>query len=212
MNSSKKFGFIWWATAGCGSRAFYDFIRNCGVDDLYNHENETYTPPGAFTHNQGIPFELEHFPIICSIRNPYSRLVSAYLDEKRQSGLGEKYQFDWWLENEYFSEKRFGDVSFQDFFIHQWKKLNRRPDYFVRLESAYDDIKKIPNLKNLKDTEYHAQNLFFRNIFKFENEYDDYIGEHQNYQKYYSEWSSNFVYKKIPEYFEPFQYSKNSWK
>jgi hypothetical protein len=212
MNTTKKFGFIWWATAGCGSRAFYDFIRQTGVDDLYNHYENTYAPLGAFTHYHGVPLGYEHLPIICSIRNPYSRIVSAYLDEKRQSGLGEKYSFEWWITDEYFSEKRYGNISQQDFFIHYWEDIGRKPDYFVRIETAYHDVKKIPMLSGLHDIEQFADKYLIHNHFKHENEYDEYIGEIQHYQKYYTREIADFVYERLPGYFEPFGYSKESWK
>ena len=40
MNSSKKYGFVWWGTAGCGSRAVSVFMTHSGCDDLYNHNED----------------------------------------------------------------------------------------------------------------------------------------------------------------------------
>ena len=37
MNASEKFKFIWWGTAGCGSRSTSMCFSELGVDDLYNY-------------------------------------------------------------------------------------------------------------------------------------------------------------------------------
>ena len=99
MNSSKEFGFVWWGTAGCGSRAVSIFMTHSGCEDLYNHNEDFLVwKTGPFTHAQGIPKGLEDLPIICNVRNPYSRAVSGYLDETREEGNKEYgYSFDTWV-------------------------------------------------------------------------------------------------------------------
>ena len=52
-----------------------------GVDDLYNYvENVVNGEYSSFTHTHGFPEGKEDWPVICNVRNPYSLIVSAYLD------------------------------------------------------------------------------------------------------------------------------------
>ena len=55
MNATDKFKFIWWATAGCGSRSMSLCFWGLGVDDLYNYvENFTNGYGGSFISHSRI--------------------------------------------------------------------------------------------------------------------------------------------------------------
>lgn len=217
MNISKKHKFIIWATAGCGSRSCMSALANAGVDDLLNiTEDFTFGYTGPFTHQQGIPDGYEHFPVICLTRNPYSRIVSAFLDEKNQfeSYNPESeidYSFDYWLENIYFTESRY-PTSYPDFFVEEWEIIGKTPDFFVRMENMEIDLKNIPVLGNIVFTEENMNSQVRFNNFMNENPLDEYVGNYQKYQKYYNEKNARFVYSKLKNYFDIFGYDKDSWK
>jgi len=211
MNSSKKYGFVWWGTAGCGSRAVSVFMTHSGCDDLYNHNEDFLVwKTGPFTHAQGIPDGLEHLPIICNTRNPYSRAVSAFLDETREEGNKEYgYSFDRWLKEIYFVEGRY-PISHDEFYMTQWPKIGRNPDYIIRMEYMLEDIQKIPVFMSLPHLERGLEYVS-ENRFKGENPRDEYIGNIQHYQKYYNQELADLVYNNLKDYFDYFGYLKNSW-
>jgi len=170
-----------------------------------------YFETGPFTHAQGIPDGLEQLPIICNTRNPYSRAVSAFLDEtnNNKDALEYGYSFDKWLREIYFKDGRYPE-SFDEFYMGQWKKIGREPDYIIRMEHMDEDVRKIPVLMSLpqvdKGLEYISENRF-----KGENPKDEYIGNIQHYQKYYNQELADLVYNNLKEYFDYFGYDKDSW-
>lgn len=215
MNVSEKYKFIIWATAGCGSRSCLSTLVRAGVDDLMNmNENFHFPNTGSFTHQQGIPKGYEDYPIICLTRNPYSRLVSAFLDEKRQ--FLEKnpefdYSFEYWLYKVYFIENRFPS-SQSDFFVDEWDSFVNSPKYFIRMENMEEDLKKIDILQSLDFSDEVLDALVRKNNYANENEFDEYVGNFQKYQRFYNEELANFVYDNLKHYFEIFGYQKDSWK
>ncbi len=186
-------------------------MTHSGCEDLYNHNEDFLVwKTGPFTHAQGIPKGLEDLPIICNVRNPYSRAVSGYLDETREEGNKEYgYSFDRWLKEIYFIEGRYPESN-DDFYMGEWEKIGRRPDYIIRMENMKEDIEKIPMLMKLPHLERGFEYLS-ENRFKGENPRDEYIGNIQHYQKYYNQELADLVYNNLKDYFDYFGYSKDSW-
>jgi len=215
MNVSKKYKFIVWATAGCGSRSCLSTLVKIGVDDLINmNENFHFPVTGSFTHQQGIPEGYEDYPIICLTRNPYSRIVSAFLDEKRQflkDNPDFDYSFEYWLNKIYFTENRFPS-SQSDFFVEEWDKFSNSPKYFIRMEHMEEDLKNIDILQNLDFSDENMDVHVRINHYANENEFDEYVGNFQKYQRFYTQEIADLVYSKLGHYFEIFGYSKDSWK
>jgi hypothetical protein len=215
MNLSKKHKFIFWGTAGCGSRSCATALVNAGVDDLTNTvENFLFPISGPFTHQQGVPEGFENYPIVCLTRNPYSRLVSAFLDEKRQyleNDPNFNYSFEYWLENIYFVEGRFSE-SQADFFVEEWDKLGVKPDYFIRMEHMELDLKKIKIFENLNFSDEVLNSVVRTNNYANENEYDEYVGNFQKYGRFYNQKNADLVYSYLKHYFDLFGYDKDSWK
>ena len=214
MNVSKKYKFILWATAGCGSRSCATAITKAGVDDLVNTiENYHFPVTGPFTHQQGVPKGFENYPIISLTRNPYSRIVSAFLDEKRQF-LEENptfdYSFEYWLKEVYFVDNRFPS-SQSDFFVEEWDQLGFKPKYFIRMENMETDLKSIDIFSELNFSD-DALSVVRQNNYANENEYDEYVGNFQKYQRFYNQENADLVYSYLKHYFDLFGYDKDSWK
>lgn len=212
MNASDKHKIIWWGTAGCGSRGTFEFLRGCGLDDLYNYEVKCKVGECAFTHSQGIPAGCEDYTIICTTRNPYSRTISSYLDEKVQYGNSEdSYTFEHWFKNVYMAPNRFPDF-YADFYMGEWDKIGRNPDYYLKIENLVESLKNIPVLSGLTITEEAVKNHAEGNPHMFENKLDEYIGRFQNITKYYNQEMADLVYEAFKDYFIFFDYDKDSWK
>ena len=207
MNGSHKCGFIWWGTAGCASRSTSVFLTNCGCNDLLNiPENFQVCVNGSHTHSQGIPEGYEDYPIICNMRNPYSKCVSSYLDIlKGEPDL----TFKDFIIDLIHEDKKMWDVD--HYYINEWEKIGRRPDYFIRMEHMEEDLRNIPMLPKGDKFEEALSNIR-ENRFKNENPHDEYVGNFQKYQKYYDQEIADMVYDNHKEYFELGGYDKDSWK
>ena len=212
MNTSKELGFIWWATAGCASRATSEYITQGGCTDLYNHIDKWKVwSEVAFTHQQGIPEGCEDYKIICNTRNPYSRAVSAYLDESEEKdNLWYKMPFGEWIVKSYFSKNRYPNET-PDFYMNKWDEIGRKPDYIIKMEDMENSINNIPFLCNLPYKDDAIEKLRF-NGYKNENPNDEYVGEFQHFQKYYNQEIADLLYTNLKEYFDYFGYEKDSWK
>ena len=217
MNASKEYNIIIWATAGCGSRTITYFLAQNGMKDCINYDvNCNAGLDCAFTHTQGIPKGCEDYQIVCATRNPYSRCVSSFLDEKAENESSDnpdpfEWTFEHWLKNRYFSENRYPDF-YADFYMGEWPKIGRNPDYFIRIENVLEDIRKIPNFDKMEFQPHLVESVIQTNNMKNENKYDEYIGQFQNILKYYNQELADLVYEKFKGYFEYFGYHKDSWK
>lgn len=211
MNGSHEMKFIWWGTAGCGSRTTQVFLVQAGCKDLKNY-NEGFEIPqqGSHTHAQGIPEGMEEYPIICNVRNPYSKCVSSYLDESSDKNH-ENYDISFkdWLLKLTHEDRITRDAD--HFYMLEWEGFGRRPDYLIRLEYMEEDLRKLPMFEHNQDFE-DAMFGIRNNIYKNENPRDEYIGQLQHFQKYYDQEIANLVYNTHKEYFELSGYDKDSWK
>ena len=211
MNGSHKCGFIWWGTAGCASRTTSVFLYQCGCDDFMNvMENKRICVDGSHTHAQGIPEGYENYPIICNMRNPYSKCVSSYLDETADEGHhSHNMEFKEWLLQ--LTSDDMKNSNYDHYYISEWDKIGRRPDYLIRMENMEEDVKKIPMIPK-NDMFEIALNGIRKNTYKSENTRDEYRGEFQYFQKYYDQETADIVYHNHKEYFELGGYDKDSWK
>lgn len=211
MNGSHEMKFIWWGTAGCGSRTTQVFLTQAGCKDLKNY-NEDFEIPrqGSHTHGQGIPEGMENYPIICNVRNPYSKCVSSYLDESNQvNHENHNITYKDWLLKLTDSERVSRDVD--HYYMLDWEVIGRRPDYIIRLEHMEEDLRKLPMYEH-NDKFEEAMGGIRNNVYKNENPRDEYRGEFQYFQKYYDQETADIVYNNHKEYFELGGYDKDSWK
>lgn len=212
MNTSDKFKFIWWGTAGCGSRATATSLTELGADDLYNNVEKMYNNQGgSFTHHHGFPKGKEDWPVICNVRNPYSLVVSGYLDiltEYKQKG--KSLDFKDYLINHYFQEE---SLHREDpFFLNKWKTFHKEPEYIIHLETMDDDLRKLPFFNEDGKMNEVINEFVYHNRYKNESPYDEYEGRFQKYQLYYNQEVADIVYDNMKEYFIKFGYDKDSWK
>ena len=213
MNVSKKRKIIWWGTAGCASRSFQGFLVGSGIDDLMNIPEKCHIANEcSHTHSQGIPKGCEDYTIICNTRNPYSRAISSYLDEfvdNQREWSGKPYKE--WLVDEYFAEHRKNGVD--HFYMLEWPEIGREPDYIIRMEHMEEDIRKCPILMESDPLriEDALQSSIRTNNHKNENPKDEYIGNFQNFKKYYNQETADLVYNNLKQYFTKFGYRKDSW-
>lgn len=143
--------------------------------------------------------KFENYSIICTARNPYTRIISYYhhyLQGATMEGrLIETFK-------EYFIKRVSGGGMFKDsgFFFE------KMPEYFLRLETLYHDYIQIPFISNSK---LNKSGLLYELCNK-----KIHSNKHINKPKetYYTQDMADYVYTSLKEYFEHLGYNKDSWK
>jgi hypothetical protein len=203
MNYNKDLGLIYWATAGCASRVGLGVFDSLG--DRYtwypwlNEEKLLDT----FLHDQGIPPFCDDYQIICAIRNPYTRAVSAYIDLVDE-GYSKSFK-------EYCFQDRYNDYPNDKdlFYWYEWKDL-KVPDYFIRLEHMVEDWKKIISIQDKIGNIKEKTNI---NPVAGEKPLDEYdVNGHQKVTRFMDQEVADLIYEKDNIIFKLGNYNKDSWK
>jgi hypothetical protein len=156
-------------------------------------------------HSMNIPQRYENYSIICTARNPYSRLVSAYNNSKIVAELNKpslenfKSYFSRAIDNEYQSANGF--PFGEDRFLY-----NETPKYFLRIESLYHDYIQIPFIRNSK---LNKSGVLYELCNK---KIHTTPIKRKLLKEYYTEDMADFVYNKFKHYFDLVGYDKDSWK
>lgn len=168
----------------------YDFHTYCFQDGEITKQKHIIQ-----SHSCEVFSGHEDYTLICSARNPYSRFFSFFrfspefkdkdktLDDFRR-----------------FVEEKMLDSN------NECKNFHLRiPDYFIRLESVYDDYQKIP---------FITQSDFFKSG-KLKEVCEEKINENPiklDWRDYYTQEIADMVYYGYVRYFDIVGYDKNSWK
>lgn len=205
MNYNKELKLIYWGTAGCASRSNTSVFDLLG--DRYSHwPDKGSLKFGTSTHEQGTPPGCEGYEIICMIRNPYTRAVSAYLDLLQE---GKTYTFkEYCFTQRYIEWPNDPDLHYWN----EWKKLGT-PNWFIRLEHMIDDWEKVPHfLSNVKGWKNYKSRIT-KNTYGFENKFDEYDENgHQKVTKYMDQEVADLIYEKDKIIFDIGNYNRDSWK
>jgi hypothetical protein len=167
MNISHKHKTIWWAPERCGTKAtahifnHFDFDYN-GVWGNKDLPKSAQYQSHELTHPSN---EYSDYNVICSIRNPYDRMLGVFLyfvgSGKSSVYFKDKHNlmvdnFTIFI-NELFSYKeikpKFGieskrDKVILDSYISKYNFDVTIPSNFIRMENIREDIRKIEFIKN----------------------------------------------------------------
>ena len=183
-NISERYKFQWVAPERTGSRklaeifGFYGF-KYKGVN-VFNNGNYHYSHYTDLTQYQD-------YKIICSTRNPYSRVLSLFKNYYEQYPEKSKENF-----KKYITEDLPKGMMLK---MIENPILNQQPDYVIRLEHMADDLLKLPFIFEVL-TEKQVRLL---------SEHGKPIDE---WESYYDQECKDIVYESIPHYFEYFGYQK----
>lgn len=214
---------VYYATPGCGSRNAYGFLCNVFKEDIHrtymSRTNPvTYHDLEGFEHAPFWPEEAEkgNYVLCCSIRNPYTRLISGWLNYVKDGKLELEGFKDYVLLDHYENS-----YSSDEYYWKFWEK--KEPDYFIRMEYQLEDMLKIPQVAKVKESmtesgwyKYKVLPSFDPNLpwtGKNENPYDKYDKNgHQITNIYFTQETADYVYEKEKIIFEKGNYHKDSWK
>lgn len=158
MNISFEHKIIWWAPERCATKATAHIFQQLGFESYYTTiDNKQITD--YHSHSIVIPEEYSDYQVICSIRNPYDRVLGLFKTmtnvgrsmvytkdthknfmDNYENFLNEVFVFAKVKDIEGFGEKL--DKTFMKDFIAKYSFEERVPDYFIRSENLLEDISK----------------------------------------------------------------------
>ena len=155
MNVSHKHKIVWWAPERTASKLLTQIFKH--YDFIYwdTSKKKTY-PLGEpyHSHMLEIPEGCEDYKIICSIRNPYDRVLSLFLNltsigknlvytrDRKQDFIK---RFDYFTKELFIyaiKEKKIQNLE-RDTPVREYvSKVNfeKIPDYFIRMENLKEDL------------------------------------------------------------------------
>ena len=132
----------------------------------------------------------ENYKLICSVRNPFNKIISLFMQNKKDRSP-EKFL-------QYFDNLISTDCS-DNLLIKDLMKFQRVPDYFIRVENLYEDLIKIPFVF---DSDVNKSGLL--------SSVCETIVNSSNYtidmNEYFTSDMKDFVFTTYKDYFDKFNY------
>jgi hypothetical protein len=178
-NVSEYYKSVWLAPSRTGSRSiaeiltYYDFKYNGKPVFLYNEHNYTHISPNLQDY--------QNYTIICSARNPYSRLLSHFQNYGHQFEIKNKINFRKYVENQMWMTNN----------LHH-PVMDKEPDYVIRLEHLKEDLIKIPFISDkLTKKQLDLYLKHGKDIEAWEHFYDEDIKEiiYESFKNHFIFWN-----------------------
>jgi len=169
--------------------------------DFFTDNEEIIHRYNYVVHHHGMEVlkKFETYSIICTARNPYSRLISAYYNSKKITEFESKPMDDF---KRYFSKS----VSEKEYFYKHGFFLGKTPTYFLRVENLYHDYIQIPFIRNSK---LNKSGLLYELCNKKLHSNSKNI---KSMEEYYTQDMADYLYTNFKFYFDLLGYDKDSWK
>ena len=182
-NVNEKYRLVWIAPERSGTRSLVKIFTFCGFVCQGRPLNLGYGY--HYTHNWEIPEKYKDYKIISSARNPYSRTLALYKN------------FVYGFEDITFREYILGltcgkpEENFKDgnskYSTFTNPLFEKQPEYIIKLENFYEDIKKLPFIFNhLTEQQLETMCEHGKEIEEWESHYDqemkDLVYEHLKHQ------------------------------
>jgi hypothetical protein len=163
MNISHKHKTIWWAPERTGTKitreifSKYDFF----VFDPKT-EDEVSIQKRNTSHLNEIPEKYSDYMLISSVRNPYDRVLSIFLNtvyenialEKDKQPIVRK-SFNKWIMKAFLGEKmivtldkNYSAKNINYNYFSKWTYNGKKPDFFIRMENIKEDLENLDFIKN----------------------------------------------------------------
>lgn len=169
--------------------------------DLFNHNEEIIYRNNFVVHHHDMKIfkKFEIYSIICTARNPYSRLISEYYHSKKTTEFEGRPMDDF---KRFFSKT----VSEKEYFYKNVFFLEKIPTYFLRVENLYHDYIQIPFIQNSK---LNKSGL----LYELCNKKLHISSENtKSMEEYYTQDMADYLYTNFKSYFDLLGYDKDSWK
>lgn len=122
-----------------GFLAYFEF-SSVAIDTETNQVHRIMPNQSThFGHSTIFPPNHEELSFICTVRNPYHRILSMYQSQVKDPSVSD---FEKFIDERIVKNNNIPLFKFSSFFS------NRNPDYLIRTENLYDDIIKIPFIRD----------------------------------------------------------------
>ena len=168
MNISHEHKIIWWAPERCGTKATAHIFSKLGFE-YFIDETETkkqITDDGIYyqSHSLKYPEKYGDYKIICSIRNPYDRMLSifsnftnlgstfVYTKDKSQNLVNtfESFIREMLLYNKVSTKEDLEKRPIQKSYLSKYSFESQLPDFFIKMESLEEDLGKLDFVRESK--------------------------------------------------------------
>jgi hypothetical protein len=161
MNISHEHKIIWWAPERCGTKATAHIFSKLGFEYFIGTDEtiKTITDDGINyqSHNIEYPEKYNDYKIICSIRNPYDRMLSifsnftnvgttfVYTKNNHQKLVNtfESFIREMLLYNKVTTTEDLEKRLIQKSYLYKYRFESRIPDFFIKMESLEEDLGKL---------------------------------------------------------------------
>lgn len=143
--------------------------------------------------------KFENYNSICTARNPYTRLVSAYYNTKKNGESVGKPIEDF---KSYFSK----NIEDGGFFHKNGFFFKETPTFFLRVENLYHDYIQIPFIRNSK---LNKTGILYDLCNKKIHSNSE---NNKSLKELYTQDMADYVYNRFKSYFDMLGYDRNSWK
>jgi len=158
MNVSHKYKVIWWAPERTATKLLTQIFKHFEFEYPENKKKNKKLGEPYHSHELGIPEGCEDYQIICSVRNPYDRVLSLYKNFTTV-GLNALYtrdtksdfvkRFDHFIKELYIyaiEQKKIENLEREVPVRNLISKMNFTttiPNHIIRMENLVDDLEKI---------------------------------------------------------------------
>jgi hypothetical protein len=225
MNFSTKHKIIWWAPERCATKLVADIFSNYDFEykESINSEPKELTSP-YHSHKIFVPEEFNDFKIVCSIRNPYDRVLSLFTNftsvgsemvyTKKDNQLFINGFSNFVNQLLCYSQVRKFDLDSEKNvllknYVAKYDFDDRIPDYFIRMEHLKEDLSKL---------DFIAESPLWKSNF-----FDDFISNNPfmnlkpySFDEIYTFESARIVFNYFKKHFflcnyDPFSFTKESF-
>lgn len=223
MNISYTNKAIWWAPERTATNALSIALKNFDFEyQVDSKELKYYTDyENNHSHQEFGDNQFEDFILICSLRNPYDRVLSFFLKYEILPEIVFTKEikpklFDYFKEwINYCFEKNKLMVDFNDYGKHtqstdaikKFRFNNRIPDHFIRCENMIEDMNKIEFIsQNTLWKTGDIQKFLTKNKYQYNPSYD--------FRDFYDYETAKIIYVYYFSHFhlggyDPFSFSKS---
>jgi hypothetical protein len=165
MNISHEHKIIWWAPERCGTKATAHIFSKLGfeyfIDETETKKHITDDGINYQSHNIKYPEKYGDYKVICSVRNPYDRMMSIFSNftnigksfvytkdnPQRLINTYETFIREMLLYNLVITEEDLEKRPIQKSYLYKYRFESRTPDFFIKMESIEDDLGKLDFVK-----------------------------------------------------------------
>jgi hypothetical protein len=240
FNISEKHKSFTITPPGTGSRTFCKILDNFEFHTYELCNNTLQHKSNKVTHNHTFKLFPNHedYKLIMTGRNPYNRMASKFripLQSKKHINKNFNFKIDFtdFIYDQFYSDRinKLNQLSRNelsqltkkdiladiDFILYLSMTPNgvfdRKIDHKVRIDSIQDDYKSIDFINN---SDYYKNGLLDLELSKKIGLMNNIVNKDYNlplhWQEYYTQETADIVYKFSSEYFNTFEFEKDSWK